>query len=341
MVMTRIPASRPQAASSALNMLPRSPTCTVRFGSSRPSSTARRNVVAWLMRVPISVSSVSGCASNCTSPTGRSLAIARRIGSGTVWSPPTVIGVARSAVQALKERLDRGEAGRQVHRIDRDVADIGDLAQLERRDPAGRMHQPDGARRLAHGGRAATRAGAVVGAEVERHADQRDVDAGVRAGTRGARSSVATSPKRGETDGSTGLRRRAAFMASSGGYRNALSPATLAPVSTTQETHAHAGRDRILRNVRLRTARPCGAGRDPEDPTHRAGRSAPVRRRRLRDHGGRQARLLRRRRPAGSRQTRKCSRPSADRSQHDAWRLPRDGGFTPVVPRGTAGPRLG
>ena len=157
-------------------MLPRSPTCTVRLGSSRPSSTARRKVVAWLMRVPISVSSVSGCASNCTSPTGRSLAIARRIGSGTVWSPPTAIGVAPMRVQLPEERLDRGEAGRQVHRVDRDVADIGDLAQVERRDQAGRVHQPDGAGRLAHRRRPAAGAGAVVGAEIERDADQCDVD---------------------------------------------------------------------------------------------------------------------------------------------------------------------
>ena len=54
----------------------------------------------------------------------------------------------------------------------------------------------------------------------------------------------------------------------------------------------HAGTDRILRNVRLRTARPCGAGRDPEDPTKRAGGSAALGRRRLRDHGGWPARLL-------------------------------------------------
>ena len=81
-------------------------------------------------------------------------------------------------VQVLEERLDRGEAGRQVHGVDRDVADIGDLAQIERRDPAGRMHQPDRARRLPHRGRPAARSGAIVGAEVERHADQRNVDPG-------------------------------------------------------------------------------------------------------------------------------------------------------------------
>ena len=153
------------------------------------------------------------------------------------------------------------------------------------------MHQPDGARRLPHGRRPAPRSGAIVGAEIERHADQRNVDPWTGRYARRAqqRGHVAEAGRhRGVHGPQAAVRVHGVLL----GYPKAPSPATLTPVSTTQETHSDAGRNRILRNVRLRTARPCGAGRDPEDPARRGGHSAQVRRRRLRDHGGRQACLL-------------------------------------------------
>lgn len=59
-----------------------------------------------------------------------------------------------------------------------------------------------------------------------------------------------------------------------------------------REGNPNADRDRILRHVRLRTACPQGAGPDPRQDARRRHCPAQVRRRRLRDHGGRQARLV-------------------------------------------------
>jgi len=55
---------------------------------------------------------------------------------------------------------------------------------------------------------------------------------------------------------------------------------------------AHEGRDRILRSVRLWTARPCGAGTDPEAAPFSRHKHSPVRWRRLRDSRWRPARFL-------------------------------------------------
>ena len=61
---------------------------------SRPSSTARRKGVPWAMRSPNMSSLTSACASTWIIATGpwRS-AIARRMGSAMVWSPPSVSGM--------------------------------------------------------------------------------------------------------------------------------------------------------------------------------------------------------------------------------------------------------
>ena len=78
-----------------------------------------------------------------------------------------------------EERLDHLDRPLLAHRIDRGVAQIRDVADLEGLDEARRMHPADHPRRLAHPGRTLTRAGAVVDPDVERHPDEADVD-GVR-----------------------------------------------------------------------------------------------------------------------------------------------------------------
>ena len=77
----------------------------------------------------------------------------------------------------LAEELgDALERGLDVHRVDRRVADVGDLAELERRHPGRRMDLAQEPRHLANLGRARARAGAEEGAHVVGHADEGDIE---------------------------------------------------------------------------------------------------------------------------------------------------------------------
>ena len=82
------------------------------------------------------------------------------------------------------------------------------------------------------------------------------------------------------------------------GYRraNACLPPSTASVTLPRlnmtGSSQDAGRNRILRGVRLRTARPCGAGLDTRKVANCSDCRAQVWWGRLRDHGGRQACLL-------------------------------------------------
>jgi hypothetical protein len=79
-------------------------------------------------------------------------------------------------VNAGEEPLDPGEAVGQVDRIARRVADIGDPRQLVGGDPADMVDLADEARHVADLARPMARPGAVGGAAIPRHADQRDVE---------------------------------------------------------------------------------------------------------------------------------------------------------------------
>ena len=84
---------------------------------------------------------------------------------------------APAAWTLAKKRSMRPSAVHQVDRIDRRVAEIGDARQLVGRDAADMMHLAHEARHVADLARPVARAGAVGGAAVPRHADQRDVEA--------------------------------------------------------------------------------------------------------------------------------------------------------------------
>ncbi len=97
MKMTRMPLSREKVQPSSEFWAPRMPICTVRLGSSRPSSTARRKGAPWVNLEPRNSSQVSVWASTWTMPTGRSAAIAWKIGRVMEWSPPALKGATPAA----------------------------------------------------------------------------------------------------------------------------------------------------------------------------------------------------------------------------------------------------
>ena len=78
-------------------------------------------------------------------------------------------------VQCGEEALDAPDRVVQVDRVDRGVAAIGDPANLVGADVERVVGAPDQARHVADFTRAVAGAGAVGGAAVPRHADQRDV----------------------------------------------------------------------------------------------------------------------------------------------------------------------
>ena len=117
------------------------------------------------------------CASNCTSASGPCrFASARRTGSEIEWSPPMTIGRAPARNRA-DARLDGVVAFLDAHRRRVDVADVGDVQAIERRDFLKVAVRPNQRRLRANLARAQPRAGPVRGAAVERHADDRDVEA--------------------------------------------------------------------------------------------------------------------------------------------------------------------
>ena len=79
-------------------------------------------------------------------------------------------------VQRGEKSLDPLQRILEVDRVDRRVAVIADPAQLIGRDEAHMMHPPHQRRHVADFARAVARAGAVGGAAVPRHPDQRDVE---------------------------------------------------------------------------------------------------------------------------------------------------------------------
>src|SRR5262249_18563676 len=77
--------------------------------------------------------------------------------------------------QALEEALNGGHRPLEAQGIDRRVAEIGDVADLEGRDAARRVQPANEARGFAHAGRALARAGTEVDPEVEGDADEPDI----------------------------------------------------------------------------------------------------------------------------------------------------------------------
>ena len=78
--------------------------------------------------------------------------------------------------EPAEEGGDGVDARQEIERVRDDVADIGYLAELEREDAGRRVDATDQARRLAHLGRSVPRTRPVGQAQIERHADQPDVD---------------------------------------------------------------------------------------------------------------------------------------------------------------------
>ena len=136
----------------------------------------RRTKVAWLILLPMNSSNTSPWASNWIRPTGRVLRdrAQHRQRHGVVAADRHRCG-ARAWI-ALEESLDQRDAAHHVQRVGRRIADVGDLAELEGCDPGRRVDLADQARGLAHRGRPMARADPVGGAEIERHADQRDLE---------------------------------------------------------------------------------------------------------------------------------------------------------------------
>ena len=106
---------------------------------------------------------------------------ARRIGSEIRWSPPAAIGMAPAARMPAKKAVDLLQRVHQVDRVDRRSRRRSPTRdQIVGRDAGDMMDAAHQARLVADLARAVARAGAVGGAAVERHADQRDVDLGRR-----------------------------------------------------------------------------------------------------------------------------------------------------------------
>src|SRR5439155_16307693 len=75
-----------------------------------------------------------------------------------------------------EERFDETDALAGIQRIDRRVSDIGDIAQTERRDAAGRIELADDARSFADGCRTVTGAGTEIHAQVEGNTGSGNID---------------------------------------------------------------------------------------------------------------------------------------------------------------------
>ncbi len=79
--------------------------------------------------------------------------------------------------------FDDGDARREVEGVDSDVADVGNLQAVEGRRPGRHVVGPDEAGLGAYRARPETRAAAVRGTDVERHADEAGVEIlGIRLG---------------------------------------------------------------------------------------------------------------------------------------------------------------
>ncbi len=76
----------------------------------------------------------------------------------------------------LVEALDQVQRDVLRHRVDRRVTQIGHIAEVVGLGARHRMHQPDQPRGRAHRRRSVAGARAVVQAQIERHADQPDID---------------------------------------------------------------------------------------------------------------------------------------------------------------------